>query len=70
MVFEVAANLLLIYWSTISMNAAIYCRSSIDSWTRGASSRHTFYKSATLDLRLYPFPVPLWIGGWVGLRAQ
>ena len=59
-----------------------WCRSTLcghplptltDSWTHSAASRHTsapisHASHSTCSCSYYSFPVPLRVGGWVGLR--
>ena len=69
-------------WQLISMSQ--WCRSALcgrplpaltDTWTRSAGSRHTIApishtRPSPRSRSYYSFPVPLRIGGWVGLSTQ
>jgi len=50
-------------------------RALMDNWTHGAASRHTIApishtRSSPRSRSYYSFPVPLRVGGWVGLSTQ
>ena len=69
-------------WQLIGMNQL--CRSALcghplpaltDNWTLGAASRHTIApishtRASPRSRSYYSFPVPLRVGGWVGLSTQ
>ena len=70
-------------WQLIDMSQ--WCRSALcshplpaltDNWTHGAASRHTItpnqshYRPLPRRRSYYSFPVPLRVGGWVGLNTQ
>ena len=69
-------------WQLIGMSQ--WCRSALcghpfpaltDSWTHGAASRHTIApishtRPSPRSRSYYSFPVPLRVGGWVGLSTQ
>jgi len=70
-------------WQLIGMSQ--WCRSALcghplpalmDKWTHGAASRHTIarishtrHSSRSGSYYRYSFPVPLRVGGWVGLST-
>ena len=69
-------------WQLIGMSQ--WCRSALcghpllaltDNWTHGAASRHTtapisHTRPSPRSRRYYSFPVPLRVGGWVGLSTE
>ena len=69
-------------WQLIGMSQ--WCRSALcghplpalmDNWTHGAASRHTIapishIRPSPHSRSYYSFPVPLRVGGWVGLSTQ
>ena len=69
-------------WQLIGMSQ--WCRSALchhplpslmDNWTHGAASRHTIApishtRPSPRSRSYYSFPVPLRVGGWVGLSTQ
>jgi len=69
-------------WQLIGMSQ--WCRSALcghplpaltDNWTHGAASRHTVApishtRPSPRSRSYYSFPVPLRVGGWVGLSTQ
>ena len=69
-------------WQLIGMSQ--WCRSALcghplpvlmDNWTHGAASRHTIApishtRPSPHSRSYYSFPVPLRVGGWVGLSTQ
>jgi len=69
-------------WQLISMSQ--WCHSALcgqsllaltDTWTHGAASRHTIApishtRPSPRSRSYYSFPVPLRVGGWVGLSKQ
>jgi len=69
-------------WQLIGMSQ--WCRSALcghalpaltDNWTRGAASRHTIAaishtRPSPRSRSYYSFPIPLRVGGWVGLSTQ
>jgi len=69
-------------WQLFGMSQ--WCRSALcghplpaltDNWTHGAASRHTIApishtRPSPRSRSYYSFPVPLRVGGWVGLSTQ
>ena len=69
-------------WQLIGMSQ--WCRNALcghplpaltDNWTHGAASRHTITpishtRPSSRSRSYYSFPVPLRVGGWVGLSTQ
>jgi len=69
-------------WQLIGISQ--WCRSALcghplpaltDNWTHGAASRHTIApishtRPSPRSCSYYSFPVPLRVGGWVGLSTQ
>ena len=64
-------------WQLIGMSQ--WCRSALcghplpaltDEWTHGAASRDIITRRSPRSRSYYSFPIPLRVGGWVGLSTQ